>query len=500
MIEPVVNEPNEIVKSNKYIKFIQVVILIIMIYLFVKCLNIHGFLVEFLNNQVGSEVVNFGLQYINILMFIATVGIIIFSIVFFFLMRKKHKEKIYVAIFIYYLILFIFFLIGFRILSQLHLVFYSDSLLEFIKNFTLVFSLIQIPIMLFYVLNILEINFRESKNTEAVTNDKEEIVKKGVRKSFREWKYYFLENKLILVIIIVLVVLVTSTIIFINSDNMFKSYRENKSIEYAGINFKVTESFLTHIGYDGKEINKDKKYIVVKVLFEKRASKKANDFVLVNGVTNYYSNSGINEFVDLAESYKGSANKNEERIFIYEISNDVKLHKPKFRIYDNNEYKEVRLKLQDDSTIQTVGEYNIGEGVSLEGENFTDSVFLVDKYEIKDSFSENYRYCVNNKCYSGISHINPMEVYTDEKTVLKLETSLEENDDYVFDVFNNEEKFLTAFASINIDNKNYSITNITPDTFSSKNVYFLVNNSIKNKENVDLVLTIRDKRYIINLN
>ena len=93
-----------------------------------------------------------------------------------------------------------------------------------------------------------------------------------------------------------------------------------------------------------------------------------------------------------------------------------------------------------------------------------------------------------------------MEVYTDEKTVLKLETSLEENDDYVFDVFNNEEKFLTAFASINIDNKNYSITNITPDTFSSKNVYFLVNNSIKNKENVDLVLTIRDKRYIINLN
>ena len=178
MIEPIVNEPNEIVKSNKYIKFIQVVILIIMIYLFVKCLNIHGFLVEFLNNQVGSEVVNFGLQYINILMFIATVGIIIFSIVFFFLMRKKHKEKIYVAIFIYYLILFIFFLIGFRILSQLHLVSYSDSLLEFIKNFTLVFSLIQIPIMLFYVLNILEINFRESKNTEAVTNDKEEIVKK----------------------------------------------------------------------------------------------------------------------------------------------------------------------------------------------------------------------------------------------------------------------------------------------------------------------------------
>ena len=46
----------------------------------------------------------------------------------------------------------------------------------------------------------------------------------------------------------------------------------------------------------------------------------------------------------------------------------------------------------------------------------------------------------------------------------------------------------------------FLITNITPDTFSSKNVYFLVNNSIKNKENVDLVLTIRDKRYIINLN
>lgn len=89
MIEPVVNEPNEIVKSNKYIKFIQVVILIIMIYLFVKCLNIHGFLVEFLNNQVGSEVVNFGLQYINILMFIATVGIIIFLYCVFLFDEKK---------------------------------------------------------------------------------------------------------------------------------------------------------------------------------------------------------------------------------------------------------------------------------------------------------------------------------------------------------------------------------------------------------------------------
>lgn len=500
------NDRIENIKPSRNTIIVQLIVLAIMIYLFVKCLSIYGFLTDYLSNKYMDEIINFGIRYVNILMFISVASVIIFSIVFYFIMRKKKEEKFYIVLIVYYILLFVCFWLFFRVLSQLQLVSFSENLLNFMKNFILFFSLVQIPLMIGLVLKVLGIKFRDFKNNESVTNDKEEVVKKGFRRSFKEWKYYFVENKPILIIIIIALVFVISLVIFINSDNIFKSYSENREVEYSNITFKVEESYLTEFNYGGKKVSNDKKYVVVQVNFVSNSDKKTRDFVIASGENIYYSNTSIAEhFADFGEAYKGNATGGNTLIFVYEFDKDTELNRPKFRIYDSNEYKEVRLSLEEDNNIKVVDEYNRSREVDFSESNLSGGTLKITEYEVGDSFSEKYRYCVNNKCYNGVNNINPIEVYTENKTILKINAEVTKEDNiYAYKKFNTISKFLYAFGSVNYTDEDKTITSsftdITPVNFDSEYSYFLVDKNIKDSNNIDFIITIRDKRYIINLN
>lgn len=500
------NENIKSVNPKKYIIILELLILVIMIYLFVKCLDIYSFLTEYINNQHTDEIINFGIQYINILMFMGNIVIIVFSIVMYFIMKKRHEEKYFLYSAIYYIFMFICFLIGFNILSQLQLTFYSDNLLSFVKNFSLIFNLFQIPFMIGLIFKLLGIKLRDFKGDSEINGDNEEVVKKSFRKTFREWKYYFIENKPILVIIIAIIVVGVSALIFFNSDNIFKSYGENREVDFAGTKFEVVNSYLSTVDYKGESISNDKKYIVVQVKFNSKSDVKREDFILINDNENYFSNTRAAEnFADLGEAYKGDASADDTFILVYEFNNEDSLNGSKLRIYDGNDYKAIRLKLQKEDNIKVANEYNLNEEINLNESNLKNSSIKISDYEFGESFVENYRYCVNKKCYNGIQNIKPIEIYTEQKTILKVDAEVKRNKNlYVFKKFSNDSQFLHAFSKINYtingDENTSGMINITPDELESGSSYFLVDKNVQEAEDINLFFTIRDTRYIVNLN
>ena len=72
------NDRIENIKPSRNTIIVQLIVLAIMIYLFVKCLSIYGFLTDYLSNKYMDEIINFGIRYVNILMFISVASVIIF--------------------------------------------------------------------------------------------------------------------------------------------------------------------------------------------------------------------------------------------------------------------------------------------------------------------------------------------------------------------------------------------------------------------------------------
>ena len=183
--------------------------------------------------------------------------------------------------------------------------------------------------------------------------------------------------------------------------------------------------------------------------------------------------------------------------YTFRIVNDVSLIKGEIAA----EYNDTIIKPKFIESIETVGVYNLDKEATFEDSAFKESNLTIKKVEIKDSFKENYKYCISNTCYTGVETLRPNNVGSKEKTLMKFTI------DYYLDPESNlystvlsSKKLFSNFGTItylsNGTNKTTYFKEITPKFVTDDTIYIEVPAEVKKSVEVTLNITVRDKNYL----
>ena len=360
----------------KYFRLINLILSLLLIFITYK-LNL---LRQVVNNIYLGKVVNYSTlksDYIGFRMYLLifiVIGILLSIILLFIRKKKPLYDYLYCVI---YLIIVIIYLIN---VSNLFLTL-DESVVEIttLKLYTDISFIIIVPMLYFlvkYVLIVIGFNLKKFNFSKDIIelkqdekdNEEVEVIfdkntykyKRRIRRWFREFKYYYLENKFLINIILCVVtgVILISTF----SVNMFRSNRVSvgRSFNAGSFNYKVGNVYETIYDLNYNIIKKDKKYVIVNVSVRNNIQESNSiDFKrirLLYGNEYVYATNYFNKFFyDLGTPYNNDIIKYGEMynyILVFEVPNTYKSKRYTIKFYDkilysNNDskgsYKEVKV-------------------------------------------------------------------------------------------------------------------------------------------------------------
>lgn len=514
-------------------KLLHFIILLPCIYLIYMFWRLSDFFNTFVLDGYVTTIADVSNKYYSFLMIIATLFIVVFSLLVVALFKRKNKfylpylilEFIYIAIFVITL-----FIPGFLHSAELAELESSTSLIlrgmMSIAFYVQIISAIAI-ILLAFGLNFKtgefidirdEINLDEEDSEEVEINIKSDDYrfKRFIRRYFREIKYYIIENKNVFKVLggIVGVIILFFLVRFIISLN--RIVRIDQAFGYSNFSISFNSSILSTLDYNGNKISDGKIYLANKVSVTNRTNGlltlKTDDFCLeIAGECYYPKLDRSGKFIDLAKPYYAEAiggGKTYEYAIVYEL--DEALTKSKYKVkildsltYKKNEvipkYKEITLNPSFSDSINNVADYNLGDEINLSKTNLLNTTLRFSDYNISQFFRYDYDYCYNDNCTKSQDGI--AAGFGKYFIILDGTYNLDENSSYSkYKLGSND--FFEDFTDIEYEyngNKYYlDVKDVTPKKVNDK-VVLEVNSSIKNAENKKLLITVRDQRYILNL-
>lgn len=403
----------------KRFRLTHFLILISMIYLFIKTNTAYTFFNIYSNNSNSVNLISIN-NLINIYMYVFTILLITVLLIIFFILREKEKPKLlYLITNIFYIILILVFIYT---ASQLDILKNYDLNIKasrLIKDILLICTFIQVIfIILFTIRSIgfdikkfeftkdidnLEINDKDREEMELSINfDKDQFIR-FYNKSKREFIYYYKENKLILFSILGLIILSIIGIIIASTNNIITTVGEGKAIIKNNISFMVEKTYITKQNYKGEILSKKNSYLVVKFKVSNLSSdtmKLNSGYITLNNNGNiiHIFESNRDSFLDIGIGYNDQnieSKANVEYIFVFEIP-DKDINK-KMVLLNSLVEKKILLKpISIDKKIN-IDIFNIGDVVKKEYLNNTFSIDF-DILEIDDIFEYEYRLCINTIC------------------------------------------------------------------------------------------------------
>ena len=265
-------------------------------------------------------------KYITVWLLASLVFLILFNLLLFGLMKKKKKSTaVYSFSIIYYFILFILSLMLYNQFTSIELGKISTTIVGLYKDITAF-----IPYGGYYLIistlfkgigfNIKTLKFDQSTDLQLTEEDTEEFeiagkgdqetLKKFAVHTYRELKYYVVENKFIVSCIVVLLLLLISSNIYINIGFYNKKYAANENLALNNLIFSVKDSYITNADQGGNIIASNKYFLVVKLGIENTSyegiSIKQKDFRIdVKKERLYPTIDQGNKFLDIAKNYDG---------------------------------------------------------------------------------------------------------------------------------------------------------------------------------------------------
>ena len=523
----------------KYFRIIHIILAIPMIYLVVKTTNIVNFFNDYIANNY-SLTINGDLSsiFINGFMYLGIFLIIISSLAVYLLFKYKEKpRKHYIAIIIYYLILFILIGVCHNILNIMEEEVIEASLARSYRDISLLVTLPQYFFCIFTTIrglgfNIKKLNFADDlKELEISEKDSEEFellvgiegykAKRTIRRFFREFYYYIIENTFIVFAILSLIIITVGTSVYLNRDNYENSYRTKEVFRYNVFSISLEDAIITNIGYNGKVVNKDNYYLILKMylknnsLYEEELNysnfriKLGDDYLFPIIDKAYY-------FADYATPYGGekiSPQKEDTYVFVYELSNEQLKDRYELKIYNGISYKKDEIHSRYSnikitpllvSNPEEVRRVKIKDTLDLTSSNIGNTKLIINNYEVTNKYLYTYENCLGGKCqnytdYVAVDYFNTGSGST--LLVLNYELLLDKNSLYS-NYIKSEKTFFDNFLSINYKLNgtlyNTSTINLTPNNI--KNTLVLqVSDQIKEAEEIDVLITVRNKIYVINI-
>ncbi len=462
--------------------------------------------------------------------------ILILIAVYVLLKTKKKPTKMYFFTILYYVILLIFIIIAAFLIGSLSDGLWPAASARTYRDFA---NIVYYPSYFFIILMVIrslgfdvkKFNFKSDlKELEITEADSEEIelnlnfqtykAERNIRRFIRELKYYYLENKKVIYILGACLVIALGFLIYKNTEKVRYTYKESKSFSLNGLTYNIKESMLTNIDLKGNIIDDDKYYVVIKFdvtnnsTTEKRI--EYSNFKLYYGFEYKYPSLNMgNSFLDYGDPYMNDvilAKKSKTYIMAYEIDEKYKNRSFKIVLYQGFSTKSedflaktitVKLKPTLYTDTEVVRNANLNESVSLSSTMLGDATFKVNNPEFANRYEYNYQSCYQSSCRTYTDVVVADTSYQSKRAliVLDYELSLDASSASYVNI-NGIGSFASSFLEVEYeqDGKNYktSAKYANPPRLKDKLV-LEVDGVVLNSEYVNLLVTIRNRSYLVKL-
>ena len=515
----------------KSFRFIHIILTVLINYLLYSTYNIYSFFSRYVENVYATLSDAVPSNYINIFMILISVLIIAFSLAMHLLMRKKEKPKtLYTVLTVYYMVYLVAIVLCFSLFKSLDSSTLSLKNAMIYRDVTLIFMLPQFIFVLFSLIrglgfDIKKFNFsKDLKELNLSDSDNEEFefvlgldtykYTRFMRKKAREFKYYVLENKFAFTILASLASVIFVTIIILNFTVYNKTFNEKQRINANNMILEINNSFLTNLNYKGEKISEDKYFLVVNISFTNNSGAAkvldlTNYEIIVEDKKIIPTLSMNSHFVDLGAGYsKEKINNDSEEIFIlvYELTKKQIKKSYILNIIDEIEYnagtmntKTKKIELTPNRHVQVDEQTtkNLNEHLTMYESVLNDSSLTINSFQFQNKYTFTYQACIRSGCSTKTDIVKANASKAKTLLILNGKLNLDANSNFL----KNKKTSLTffdAFVQIKYDGKLTSVLNVTPSTLTEQ--YILeVDDKVTKAKDIDLIITIRNKRYTINI-
>ena len=519
----------------KHFRMIHLIILACLLYL---VFSLNGINNLFTSLHTSNTHIYIGAYaYIdNMVYYFIFAGLALSGIVF-WLFYKKHKPNIlYLALIIYFIILAIGYAYLFNILKVIQEEIIDIDQVILVKD---VSNILRLPGLVFIAFcfirsigfNIKQFNFSkdiaelniadsDSAEFEVLIGQNNYIYMRTIRRTLREIKYYFLENKFAFscVGVGILAVFIGFGVYYYNE--FMKRLSESEVTSVDGISYVVNNSYMTEYDYNGNKIRDGYKYVVLNMNFhnstDEYKSLNLDLITLKNGSLIYYPTLTKNsKFYDLGMPYKENQNIDPygelEATITFEIPSSVSTKNFTLRVQyaiestlDNvvARYRLFEVKTKQIDQKMVTRDKPVNETMNIDTIGKNKFSLIVTGFDIKDSFNSRYVICRSDLTCTPTSRIISASNYTKD-TMLILDIKGTMYDDANFTkTFNTYNKIFANYVELNYTllNKDYSENiNIVPLSDVDGKIFVAVDRRIAKAERIKIIFHFRNETYEIPL-
>lgn len=441
------------------------------------------------------------LTYVNIIWnFILIIGLIIVMGV---LIYKKKDIKMYIVLILVYIFVTVLYIYSNSIISDLTRYLVDIRIVKAIHDILLVTVFVQ-SIMLALLFSratgfdIKKFDFaRDYAMINADSKDREEVevnlefdfnvFKTKVNKFIRNFKYFYLENKLVFISVCIIgLIILFSSIYMYYKNTLYVDIKDN-SIKSSKYIVNINDIFIDNTDINDNVIN-DSNFVILKadiiIRSGSRNSFNSSNLVIVIGNNSYVPLKQFNQyFTDFGNPYNDEIIENNgSYYFVYSIPSNIDLDKMKLVYTDINKYYQMNVNYIDLRNNVVVGNYGIGDNILIDN-NFMKNVnFNISEVSFRDKFLVPYIYKNSNEFYSSSYYVSPSIKGNYDKSVVRF-------------VSNNCD-LIDKYGIIYYDNNksNVSLKKIDP-LKSSDYCYFETDRNVLNASSIYLELNVRSNLY-----
>ena len=332
----------------KHFKLIHLIMTVLMLFLIFQT----NTLLNFFNNVIASSQIIIGSNVIDSLfssyMYLASIGVVLFTVIIFILMSFKNKPKFYYGLTIIgYILLIVLYGYTIRTIGTMQKEVIDARVIRAVRDFLNIMFIFQLySLVISFIrtigLDIKKFDFKDDLDDLGLDDsDNEEFevnvnfdaakLKRKFKREYRNAKYYFAENKLMLIAIIIILVLFGSFLLYRGFRDETREYSMNQMFSPIGYNMIVNNAYVTSQDNQLKNITADDKVLVV-VKFKIRTLNKTEKFIfgklaLKIGDVKYYHSTKYGDAInDLGTSYiaQSLTDSYQDYVLVYEIPADLK--------------------------------------------------------------------------------------------------------------------------------------------------------------------------------
>ncbi len=516
----------------KHFKLIHLILFALMGYLAIK-LNAITNIFSSLAKSQNISTIGLSSKYVTIFMYFFILCVIVIGSFVWFLMRNKKKPRNYYAFLIlYYIILFIFLYIVGSALSSIEQTAMTSEALRVYRDISFLIPLGQYYFIVIALLrgigfNIKQFNFsKDIKDLEISEADSEEIeiglsndlykYGRAGRKKLREFRYYFFENKFLILIILGILFLGGVIYFGMNYRVLSKTYGQNKQVVAGNYMINVQKSYVAEKDFLGNKIRDGYKYIIVglnvKNNYYENIALDIRLFRLFSGNDFYYPTTSRNsEFQDLGTPYDNKFLTREgdyNYILIYEIAENVSTKNLKLKVYDSIDTKTSKAKYVNINLKPTNIDYtkdNITEvlkqDIRFNNDDFANTTLRINSYKINTIYEYQYSSCISDNCTNKIGVIVPNDNIKNSLLVIDYKLDLDKTS-HLYTFVKNDLQFMNKFITLSYDvNGQEKIKNFVGINNSNlKNIMVMeVSKEIERANSIKLIVNTRNSNYIYQL-